>query len=54
MPRRGPNKGASAGTSIGLERVDEANVNTAMFVTAVTGNILEIPVQVMKVPECTQ
>ena len=48
MPPRGPNKEASAGTSIGLERVDEANVN------AVTGNIPEVPVQVMKGPECTQ
>ena len=54
MPPRGPNKGASAGTSIGLECVDEANVNTAMFVTAVTGNIPEVPVQVMKGPESTQ
>ena len=49
-PPRGP-KGASAGTSIGPAHVTEANVNTTMSVTAVTGNTREIPVQAMKGPE---
>ena len=40
-------------SDIKAECVDEANVNTATFVIAVTGNMLEMPVQVMKGSEDT-
>ena len=50
IPPRGP-QGASAGTSIRPVHVAETNVNTAISVTAVTGNTREIPVQAMKGPE---
>ena len=50
IPPRGP-QGASAGTSIRPVHVAETNVNTAISVTAVTGNTREIPVQAMRGPE---